>query len=277
MTSCFPFPNSSTMASRFLNRICSIFYRQPTKNEEAHSFHTINSVFGDWTTSAIEDLPPYTDSLESKTHFQIENNDPPPPFSDPRLQICPHETLSFEALQTTANSLATRSTGKTIDALTLGCHEHRSQVDPIAKSAKHVCTSSPGLLRGSGTYTLEDSKDPAHTPDVVLSFHWDLGFLSGVRGQVETAAELQEFLGADGIWLCPHKRISDSDVVNAIYGFVKRSSRREVITECDRCDTEIQISARMDGDDETCRVTTKRYLGTVEKADDPLWLAQCGV
>lgn len=265
------------MASQFLKKICSIFYSQPTKNEEAHSFHTINGVFGDWTTSTIEDLPPYTDSPESKAHFQIEKHDPPPPFSDPRLQICPHETLSFEGLQKTANSLATRSTGETIDALTLSCHEHRSQIDTIVNKAKHVCTSSPGLLRGSGTYALECSKDPANTPNIVLSVHWDLGFLSGVRGQVETAAELQEFLGADGIWLCPHKRISDSDVVNAIYGFVKKSSGREVITECDRCDTETKIHARMEGDDETCRVTTKRYLGTLEKPDDPLWLAQCGV
>ncbi|CAD6593143.1 MAG: hypothetical protein ASARMPREDX12_006864 [Alectoria sarmentosa] len=262
------------MPSRFLRNIRSVFHRQPTKKEEAPSFRSTNCVFDDWATSAVEDLPPpYTDSPESETHFQDKKHFTLPPFASPCLQICPHETLSFEALQKTATSLGIGNTSETIDALTLSCHEHRSQSD----GAKNVCTSSPGLLRGFGTYSSQGNNDPVHSRSVLLSFHWDLEFLDGVRGQVDTAAELQHFLGADGIWLCPHKRISDSDVINAIYGFVKWPSGSEVRTSCDCCDTDIKILARKEGDDEMCRVTTKRYLGAVEKPDDPQWLAQCGV
>lgn len=265
------------MASHLFRNILSLFCQQP--NKKAYSLSTINGVFGDWATSTVEDLPPpYADSPEDKTYFQDEKYSPPPPFASPRFQCCPHETLSFEGLQEIANSLAIKNTGETIDALTPSCHDHRSRFDPAAKDAKHICESSPSLLQGSGTYALEGSKGPSHTPpSVVLCFHWDLAFIHGIRAQVESAAELQYFLGADGISLCPHKQISDSDVINAVYGFVKRPSGREIITSCDRCDTEINISARMEGDDETCRVTTTRYLGTVEKSNDPRWLAQCGV
>lgn len=275
---CRPFQVSSNMATKIFQKILSIFYPLPTKKEEPHSSRTINRVFGDWATSAVEDLPPpYTDSPESKSHSQNEKLPSSPPFVCPRLQICPHEMLSFEDLQKVADSLTTRNADETIDALTQSCHEHRSQIDPAVKEPKSVCVSSPGLLRGFGTYASEDSKDPAHAPGVALLFHWDLGSLDSMRGQVENAAELRHFLSADGIRLCPHKQISDSDVVNAIYAFVTRQSEKEVFTSCDCCNTEIKVSSRMEGDDQTCRVTTKRYLGTLERPDDPVWLAQCGV
>ena len=275
---CRPFQVSSNMATKVFQKILSIFYPLPTKKEKPHSSRTINRVFGDWATSAVEDLPPpYTDSPESKSHSQNEKLPSPPPFVCPRLQICPHEILSFEDVQRVAHSLTTRNADETIDALTQSCHEHRSQFDPAVKEPKSVCVSSPGLLRGFGTYASEDSKDPAHAPGVALHFHWDLGFLDSIRGQVESAAELRHFLAADGIRLCPHKNISDPDVANAIFAFAKGQSEQEVITGCECCDTEIKVYERMEGDAQTCRVTTKRYLGRVEKPDDPVWLAQCGV
>ena len=266
------------MLSQLLKRIRFLFYQQPKEKREAHTFHTINGVFRDWATSTVEDIPPpYTDALESKTVFVDTKRYLPPPVADPCLRICPHETVSFEGLQKIANALAISNTGATIDALTPACHKHCGQSGPDAKNAKSVCASSPGLLRGFGTYTSEGSKDPSQTPVVILCFNWDLGILDGIRAQVETAAELQYFLSAQGVWLCPHKRISDSDIVNAIYGFVKRQRRRKVVTGCDRCNTEIKILTKMEGDDETIRVTTKRYLGTAAKANDSLWLSQCSV
>ena len=266
------------MASLLFKKMCSLFHQQPTKKKEALSFRTIDSVFSNWARSIVEDLPPpYTYSPESKTCFQAEKHSPPPPFECSHLPLCPHETLSFEALQRIAKTLAISETGDSINALTPSCNEHRIQVDPTANGAKHVCVSSPSLLQGFGTYGSEGGNGLSPTPSVVLHFHWDLGCLDSLRAQVETAAELQHFLAADGVWLCPHKGISDSDIVNALYGFVKRSSGREVITGCDHCDTEIKVSARLGRDDETCRVTTKRHLGTAEKANDTQWLAQCGV
>ena len=159
----------------------------------------------------------------------------------------------------------------------MSCHEHRSHLDPATGGTKTVCVSSPGLLKGSGMYVPEDVKVPSHSPSVVLCFDWDLGLLDGIISQIENPAELQHFLGAEGIPLCSHKTLSDSDVINAIFGSVKRPSSQDVITSCDRCETEIKISAKNEGDDQTCHVTTRRYLGTVEKPDDPVWLAQCSV
>lgn len=275
--SCHSFPQSSNMATQFLRKFLTLFYRQPKKNEKAHAYRTVNGVFGDWATSADEDLPPpYTDSPKSRTHFEDERDLPPPSFAHPSLQICPHQTLSFENLQEVAKSLTTSSTDETIDALTPSCREHRNQSDGTTEKAKTVCVSSPGLLRGFGAFVSEGGSDPAKISGVALCSHWDLGSLGGIRGQVETAAELQQFLCADRIQLCPHKRISDSDVINTIFGFIKRASAQEVITGCDRCDTEVKVFARMEGDDQVCRVTTKRCLGTMKEPDDPVWIAQCG-
>ena len=262
------------MVSRFIRKLRSVFHRQPA--DRSHSNCTINGVFGDWETSTIEDLlPPYSDIPESKTQFsQDEKHSPPRQSTSTHIQICPHETLSFQGLQDIINSLATKTAGQAINALTLSCQEHCDQVDPSTKDAKPVCVS-PSLLRGFGTYALEDREDSPDSLSVMLCFHWDLGSLDGVGGQVETALELQHFLGADGIWLCPHKAINDSDILNAIYDFVRRRSSLEVNTGCDHCDTEITVYPTMEGIHETCHVTTRRHLGTMEKSDDPMWLTQC--
>lgn len=270
------------MAFQLLKKTCSLFCKHSSKKEEeeAPSFHTVNGVFGDWLTTAVEDFPPpYALGPENKTYLSEEHAfppPPPPPFANPCLQICSHETLSFEALQKIATSLAISNSGETIDALQ-SCDGRHSHFESTANNAKYVCRSSLGLLRGSGTYASERSKNRAHTPVVALSFQWDLGSLAGVRAQVENAAELQHFLSRDCVWLCAHKGISDYDIINAIYGFVKRRSTQKVITSCDRCGTEIRISATMERHDETCRVSTKRYLGTAKEADDTMWLVQCGI
>lgn len=265
------------MAAHFLRKFLPFFYRRPKKSKKAHYYSTVNGAFDDWATSADQDLPPpYSDSPKSRTHFQDEKDLPPPPLVQPSLQICPHQTLSFQNLQEIANSLTTTSTDETIDALTASCREHRSHFDGASEKTKIVCVSSPGLLKGFGTFVPEDRRDPAHDSRVALCVHWDLGSLGGIRGQVETAAELQQFLCADGIQLCPHKRISDPDVITAIFGFIKRASAQEVSTGCNRCDTEVKVVAKVEGDDWMCRVTTKRYLGTMKEPDDPVWIAQCG-
>lgn len=265
------------MATQFLRKFLHVFYRQPKKSKKAHSYPTVNGVFGDWPKSANEDLPPpYTDSPKSRTHFHEQKDFPPPPFVHPSLQLCPHQTLSFEDLQEIAKSLTTSSIDEAIDALTLNCHEHRRQFDGTTEKAKTVCVSSPGLLKGFGSFVSEDSRDPAHNPGVALCFHWDLGSLGGIRGQVENAAELEQFLCADGIQLCPHMKISDPDVIDTVFGFIRRASGQEVIADCDQCDTEVKVFARTEGDDQMCRVTTTRYLGTMKDPEDPVWIAQCG-
>ena len=257
------------MATRYIHKLLSLFYRQPNKREDARSFRTVNGVFGDWVTSAVEDVPP--------PYIEDEECFPPPPFEAPRLSICPHETMSFDSLQQVVNSLTIKTTDETVDTLTTSRHGHFSRLDTATGKTKTVCMSSPGFLIGSGTYILVDGKDTSHTSGLVLCFDWELGFLDGIRCQVETAAELKHYLGVESIPICPHKRMSDSDVINAIFGFVKRPSNQDVITNCDGCGTEIKVIIRMEGDDQICYVKTKRSLGTVEKPDDPVWLAHCSV
>ena len=263
------------MVTRYFSRIISFFFRQHDKREDNH---TVNGVFGDWTTSYVEDVPPpYTDSPVSKVNYPVVEYLPPPPFQAPCLRICPHETMSFEYLQQVVKPLATRPMNEVISALTTSCHDHRNHRDPTIRKTKTVCTSSPGLLTGSGTYALEDGKNTSHILGIVLCFDWDLGLLDALRCQVESAVDLQHLLGAEGIPLCPHKQMSDSEIINAIFGFLKTPSSRDSISRCGTCDTEIEVVLRLDGDDQICHVKTKRYLGTLEELNDPVWLAQCSV
>ena len=269
---CRSFHSSSKMATRYFHKLLSLFHRQPDAREDTRYLKIVNGVFGDWTTSAVEDIPPpYADSPGSEAQSRDEESFPPPPFEAPCLRICPHETLSFEGFQQVGNSFAIDGTDDCINALMTSCHEHRGHLDPATGKTKTVCVSSPGSLTGSGTYALENWN---HTLGVVLCFDWNLGLLDGARVQIESADEVKHFFGAEAIPLCPHKRMSDSDVIDAIFGLVKRRSSRDVIADCERCATEIKVTLTTEGEDEVCHVTTKRHLGSVEQPDDPDWLAQ---
>ena len=181
--------------------------------------------------------------------------------------------MSYDGLKQKITSAAI----KNADTLTLHCQEHHCQSNSAPGDTEITCISSRGFLRGFGAFSHESVGLSGRTPELILSLDWDLGSLDSIRCQVETVAELQQFLSTDDIWLCPHKRINDSDVVNALYGFLNRNSGREISTGCDCCDTRIKVIATKKWNDETCRVTTKRFLGTMEKPEDPVWLAQCGV
>ena len=247
--------------------------------KETDFISTNDGVFSDLATSAVYDIPPpYHDLAEEKAPI-LEKKYPAsaPRMVTPCLQICPHQAVSFDGLKKTYTSAAIKNASRSIDALELHCQEHRCQSTPAAEDTKSICISSHSFLRGFGTFSHENASLSGRTPNLILSFDWDIGSLDGIRCQVETASELQQFLSMDDIWLCPHKRINDSDIVNALYGFLNRNSGREISTSCDCCNTKITIVATKEGNDETCRVTTKRFLGSMEKPDDPVWLAQCGV
>ena len=248
------------------------------KEKETDSISTNDGVFGDSATTAVYDIPPpYHDLAEEKTHI-LEEKYPAsaPPLVSPCLRICPHHAVSFEGLKKRCTSAAIKNASKSTNALELRFQEHRCHSTQAAGNTKGIFISSRCSLRGFGTFSHENAGLSGRTPDLVLSFDWDIGSLDGIRCQVETAAELQQFLSMDDIYLCPHKQINDSDIVNALYGFLNSHSEREISTNCDCCDTKITIVATKEGNDETCRVTAKRFLGTMEKPDDPVWLAQCG-
>ena len=272
-------PKRFRMASCFLRRLVSLFHQQRTKEKATGSISMNDGVFGDLATSVVYDIPPpYHDLAEEKAPI-LEEKYPAsaPSTASPNLRICPHQAVSFDGLKKNYTSTAIKNTCKNIDALDLRCQEHLRQSSPAAGDTKGICISPRCFLRGFGSFSHKNAGLSGRTPELVLSFDWDIGSLDGIRCQVETAAELQQFLSMDDIWLCPHKRICDSDIVNALYGFLNRNSGHGISTSCDCCETKITIVATKEGNDETCCVTTKRFLGTMEKPDDPVWLAQCGV
>lgn len=238
--------------------------------------------------SVFEDPPPpYTDHIGS---FPCRTDEKPSWLrrSEPRVSLCPHETVSFEQLQQVLASFKRETRGKSLDALACtpnSTAHHTHCVNATAKEGRTVCTTSPSSLKGSGSYTYQSSEDPATTSSLKLSFSWDLGSMAGIRFQCGSLSELQHFLSADGIWLCPHRQLSDPSIVRSIWeiiypsemsaGPIDRHRAAEIACGCQSCDTKVRISTTQEGYDEALRVSTERWLGSGESRNDAAWLAQC--
>ena len=244
----------------------------------------------------------------------VENHELPPPYSpghtspglhkeksqatqdsDGVVQICPHETLSFDRIQRLTNLPNFKLNGKKIDALTPTSEHHHRGHDKDTKEAQDSCkplgyniSTASGYsdivasLKGFGTYVWKSS---GPVPGILLSFHWEMRCLDSGKVKCDSPTELQAFLKKTKIQLCPHKNISDIDVVNGIYGIVNplgkpidpidRYMAKEVGYDCERCGTRIKVYKRKNGSERTCRVDTKRFLGKAEAKEDSVWLAQC--
>ena len=211
------------------------------------------------------------------------------------VQVCPHEVLNFERLQRIANLPNFKTNSKKIDALASASeHHHRGHAmdtGDILDSCKPLgpdvsvttgYSSIVGSLKGFGTYVW---KSTGPVPGALLSFHWEMSCLENSKVQCESPAHLQTFLEKANIWLCPHKKISDLNLTNAMYGIINplgkpvdpidRYLAQEVGHDCAVCGTQIKVCKRKDGSSRKCRVDTVRFLGTAEHVNDPLWHGQC--
>ncbi len=277
------------MAFQLFEKLLS-FFRKPSKGKKKPALSSKKQKFwSNSTDTTVNDLPPpYTDA--PNTAFNTEKLSVRNPSSS-FVQICPHETLSFERLATIADLPNIKTNGKKIDALRPDPDQHHRGHDKDTKEPQDSCKplgykvdSYIGSLKGFGTYRW---KKDAHVPGIVLSYHWEMRCLVPDKVKGSSSTELQEFLEKTNIQLCPHKNISDMEIVNVIYGIVNPNGKpadpidrylaKEVGHDCGICGTKIKVYKRKDGKDKTCRVDTKRYLGKGESAGDINWLAQCAV
>lgn len=243
-------------------------------------------------TSAANDLPPpYSDASNTALHHEKGSA---PNSSTGVVQVCPHESLSFDRLATIANLPNIKTNGKKIDALRPDPAQHHRGHDKDTKEPQDSCKplgykvdSYIGSLKGFGTYSWKKDVlgvSPA-APGIVLSFHWEMRCLEPSKVNCNSLGELQAMFEKTEIQLCPHKKMSDIEIVNIIYTIVNPNGKpadpidrylaKEVGHDCGLCGTKIKIYKRKDGKDKTCRVDTKRYLGQGVDTCDGKWLAQC--
>ena len=249
-------------------------------------------------TDTTSDAPPaYTASGTARSVYTTRDSFMPSAFStqgltdDPSVQVCPHQGLSFSRFQRIMNLPDFKNNRAKLDCLTPASDYHHRGHDKDSKECQDSCkplsdVSSSGIigtLKGFGTYAWKNTG--SHSPGLVLSFHWEMKCLSPGEVTYRAVHELKEYLTKANVQLCPHKRLDDLDIVNAIHPIVNtdgvpadpidRYLAKQESKDCKFCDTTIKVYMRTGGiAGKTCRVDTKRYLGS-GKDNETQWGKQC--
>lgn len=205
----------------------------------------------------------------------------------PSIQICPHETLSFERAQRIVNLKGFKTSYQPLDALTLCTgHEDRQFI-----GNHRLCRPSSRIqhsIEGHGSYKYTNSSAENFGTGLELKFEWTLRF-GNVRSSQQGVSEesIRDLLVNSEVMLCPHLSIASNGVVKAIRGILDPKSDPidpieaweaggspgTVREKCEHCSTKVKIVALIDNH---VKIETKRYLGKCKSPTQEAWLAQCG-
>ena len=231
------------------------------------------------------DPPPYceNDKPEGKatTDAQQEHEN--------RVQLCPHERLSFERFRLIQKTLH-KGEEKRLDALSampthhagmqkVASFENRFSTPPqwdvyqICKPDKH--TSGPALVQGQAAYM-------GIIGGLELLSIWKIA-LSNRKFNQEAFTQIQNLLKPLQVWLCPHRSLHDEAVVTKLVSMVapqyrdpdplQRFKKNEQLRRCRPCQSMFEFE-REEYDMKYCIVTVTREIKG-ESPDDALWLRQC--
>ena len=217
-----------------------------------------------------------------------ESHLPAPP--DPRVQICPHETLSFDRLQRilALPNFKDVFLNKTLDALTANCtpsQQHDFSPGSYTRTcrlpqAEGSCYTSP---QGTFVYHYDHNQRG-------LSLHSNWTFTHTPSAVDDSYGTLRRFLDHTGVWLCPHRRLGDPVVAEALHGRLHPDQVMDPVEQyevqarsrdnCEACETGFEMDygpGRLGGHQRVVTVSTARFVGGAEAVDDPVWRAQCGM
>ena len=242
-------------------------------------------------TDAIDKTYP-EDAIAPSHPDDLSDNkttDPGPSLAEPCVKICPHENLSFERLQRILNLEGFQSSNRGIDAI--GATKEMHHTKSIGSWTSWTCCPNGASTDPEGTFNLKYNRHHSirngwKTVGLELRATWKMGY----HGSGITQTNIDEFLKKlENVTLCPHKKLDDpwirqrihrnalpkvsSDPVdqweakqssNPVYGKEKQ--------DCDHCGAHFVVSGWS-----ILEVKVRRCLGQGVSADDPAWLAQCGV
>ena len=199
------------------------------------------------------------------------------------VQICPHETLSFERMKRIVCLPHFKYSRDKIGALTkIPGHHHVSSAE-----GTYRCTPYPkafGSLKAKGFYKYQLGYEGSYD-GLVLCVDWTMNFDKHMDLAGGCVSDLQRFLDPLDIQLCRHTKIGDARIASKLYGFcnpsraagdpveayeeVHRSRRTD---RCTRCHTTFETYK----EGKSCHILVKRYLGKGTSAYESRWLAQSG-
>ena len=196
------------------------------------------------------------------------------------VQICPHETLSFERMKRIVNLPNFKYGRDKIGAFTNTPSHHHVP----SRAGTYRCKPYPkdfSSLKAKGCYKYEWAGGYA---GLVLCVDWSMD-LDEHKACTGSVPELQRLLNALDIRLCEHITVGDPTIVAELFGFCNPSRvegdpleayeeahRVRRARRCTGCHTTFE-TYREGG---AFHVLVKRYLGQGTSIYEGRWLAQCG-
>lgn len=194
------------------------------------------------------------------------------------VQICPHESLSFERMKRTIHLPGLKFTGDRVSALT----NNPNHMSPVAGIV--LCKPFPksfSSLKADSYYKYQWGVAGDYD-GLTLCVCWTMSFDDhmSIAGSV---SDMRTFLDKLDIHLCPHTKMSHlaanlrrlcnpcSPAQGPVVAYEEDQSSR-MIDRCRGCHSTFQTYK----EGSTCHILVKRYLGKGDSAYEKRWLAQCG-
>lgn len=195
-----------------------------------------------------------------------------------RVQVCPHEFLSFERLERIMSLPGFKGSYKKLEALTAGLHH----VDSFA-SNNRLCKPRPidyDDLQAEIEYLHSKGQG------LFLTTRW---FLPNFIVRSSSKSALQDFLRGLDIMLCPHKTFDDPWIIEVLYRMAHPKGR--LADPLDQWEADVKSAMDASGSCEArcqkcstyytlfvsgseAKLEVARNLGDGKSRLDPVWLAQ---
>ena len=198
------------------------------------------------------------------------------------VQICPHETLSFERMKRIVHLPDFKDARDKIGAFTKAPGHHHA----LCSEGIYRCKPYPkdfGSLRGKGYYKYQRSFGDGYE-GLVLYVEWSIN-LDELKAFAGSMSELGILLDVLDIHLCPHITISNSPMAAELFELCNPSDvegdpveayeeayRARAANRCTRCHTRFETYQV----EEMFYILVTRYLGQGTSIYEGRWLAQCG-
>ena len=198
------------------------------------------------------------------------------------VQICPHETLSFERMKRIVQLPNFKYARDKIGAFTKAPSHHHV----LSSEGTYRCEPYPKdfrSLNAQGHYKYRWGFDGSYD-GLVLYVDWSMN-LEEHKGFTSSRSQLQRFLNALDIHLCEHIMMSDMEITAELFGFChpsrvegdpveayEETHRARSANQCRKCHTTFETYQ----EEEESHILVKRYLGQGTSIYEGRWLAQCG-
>ncbi|KAL6716575.1 hypothetical protein ACLMJK_006142 [Lecanora helva] len=229
--------------------------------------------------------------------------------SDPHVQICQHQVLSYEKFHKIANLPNIRQLNWLEAFAHLPQHRDAAKIfrvigmklfgdgtdqDQVRRFQIRRC---PVKSDEEGVYFLGDARFVYDAPNehgqsggFVLFVRWYLSLSRFLLKSMDSKKTLTKRLDRSGIKLCSHMRLSDPKVVEASWKILHPSKdpaekyeakvakqNNDFNVECKHCESGTEIKYERSWTLPTLCFETSRFLGEGQSAKDPAWRAQCGL